>query len=199
MRQERAGSPSTSTVHAPQTPCSQPRCVPVSRRSSRRKSASVLRASPRRSKAGRSRSSRCADARSCHAPRSRDSLRQRPSHEDGGHRAPVRATGVQIGHRGQVARPPRRLPPRCVWGGRRPAQPRLGRALARTGRSATLISASRASPMTSPAIVTDAATATIAKSPWRLAISCTDTPVPAGTVGNRTLESTSSGSSVVVK
>ena len=30
IRQERTGSPSTSTVHAPHTPCSQPRCVPVS-------------------------------------------------------------------------------------------------------------------------------------------------------------------------
>ena len=33
------------TVHAPHTPCSQPRCVPVRPQSSRRKSASVLRAS----------------------------------------------------------------------------------------------------------------------------------------------------------
>ena len=29
IRQDRAGEPSTSTVHAPQMPCSQPRCVPV--------------------------------------------------------------------------------------------------------------------------------------------------------------------------
>src|SRR6266478_4703805 len=42
-RQERTGSPSSSTVHAPHTPCSQPRCVPVSSRSWRRKSARVLR------------------------------------------------------------------------------------------------------------------------------------------------------------
>ena len=33
IRHERTGSPSTSTVHAPQTPCSQPTCVPVSPRS----------------------------------------------------------------------------------------------------------------------------------------------------------------------
>src|SRR3989441_4962102 len=44
-RHERTASPLTSTVHAPQTPCSQPRWVPVSPRSSRRKSASVRRAS----------------------------------------------------------------------------------------------------------------------------------------------------------
>ena len=40
IRQARAGSPSTRTVQAPHTPCSQPRCVPVRLRRSRRKSAS---------------------------------------------------------------------------------------------------------------------------------------------------------------
>ena len=40
--------PSTSTVHAPQTPCSQPTCVPVSPRSWRRKSDSSRRAGPSR-------------------------------------------------------------------------------------------------------------------------------------------------------
>ena len=44
IRQERIGSPSTSTVQAPQTPCSQPTWVPVSRRSWRRKSDSSRRA-----------------------------------------------------------------------------------------------------------------------------------------------------------
>ena len=39
----RTASPSTSTEQAPQTPCSQPRCVPVSPRRWRRKSASVRR------------------------------------------------------------------------------------------------------------------------------------------------------------
>ena len=34
---ERAGSPSNRIVQAPQTPCSQPTCVPVSPRSWRRK------------------------------------------------------------------------------------------------------------------------------------------------------------------
>ena len=38
-------SPSTSTVHAPQTPCSHPTCVPVSRSCSRSASTSVVRAS----------------------------------------------------------------------------------------------------------------------------------------------------------
>src|SRR4051794_5040134 len=47
IRHERTASPSTRIVQAPQTPCSQPRCVPVSPRSSRRVSASVLRASTR--------------------------------------------------------------------------------------------------------------------------------------------------------
>ena len=44
-RQDRTASPSRSTVHAPQTPCSQPRCVPVRSQRSRRKSASVSRGS----------------------------------------------------------------------------------------------------------------------------------------------------------
>ena len=51
----------------------------------------------------------------------------------------------------------------------------------RTGRSATLMSAIR----TPPSMVTDATAATIAKSPWRRAISCTDTPVPGGDVRER--------------
>ena len=45
IRHDRTASPSTRTVHAPHTPCSQPRCVPVSRHCSRRKSASVRRGS----------------------------------------------------------------------------------------------------------------------------------------------------------
>ena len=44
IRQERTGSPSSSTVQAPQTPCSQPTWVPVSRRSWRRTSDSSRRA-----------------------------------------------------------------------------------------------------------------------------------------------------------
>ena len=43
VRQERAERPSIRTVHAPQTPCSQPRCVPVRPSSCRRKSARVMR------------------------------------------------------------------------------------------------------------------------------------------------------------
>src|SRR5439155_4713474 len=39
----RTARPSSSTVHAPHTPCSQPRCVPVSSSVWRRKSASVRR------------------------------------------------------------------------------------------------------------------------------------------------------------
>mgnify|MGYP000314128424 CR=1 FL=1 len=39
----RALKPSNKMVHAPQTPCSHPTCVPVSRNSWRRKSASVMR------------------------------------------------------------------------------------------------------------------------------------------------------------
>src|SRR5207302_2503386 len=38
IKHERASWSSTSTVHAPQTPCSQPTCVPVSRSSCLRKS-----------------------------------------------------------------------------------------------------------------------------------------------------------------
>ena len=44
-RQERTISPLTRTVHAPHTPCSQPTCVPVSLRCSRRKSAKFRRGS----------------------------------------------------------------------------------------------------------------------------------------------------------
>ena len=47
IRQPRTTTPSTRTVQAPQTPCSQPTWLPVSARSSRRKSTSVLRASTR--------------------------------------------------------------------------------------------------------------------------------------------------------
>ena len=42
---ERTGSPSTSSVQAPQTPCSHPRCVPVRLSVSRRKSARCRRGS----------------------------------------------------------------------------------------------------------------------------------------------------------
>ena len=45
IRQERTISPLTRTVQAPQTPCSQPTCVPVSCRCSRRKSARLSRGS----------------------------------------------------------------------------------------------------------------------------------------------------------
>src|SRR5437763_2147085 len=48
-KQARALSPSTSTVQAPHTPCSQPTWVPVSPRSSRRKSLSARRGSISRS------------------------------------------------------------------------------------------------------------------------------------------------------
>ena len=44
-RQERTASPSSSTVHAPHTPCSHPRWVPVRWHRSRMKSASVSRGS----------------------------------------------------------------------------------------------------------------------------------------------------------
>src|SRR3954465_6812831 len=47
--QERTLESSKSTVQAPHTPCSHPRCVPRRPRSSRRKSARVLRTSTSRS------------------------------------------------------------------------------------------------------------------------------------------------------
>src|ERR1700688_1626277 len=43
IRQERVATPSKITEHAPHTPCSQPTCVPASRRSCRRKSLSSMR------------------------------------------------------------------------------------------------------------------------------------------------------------
>src|SRR2546428_3825623 len=48
IRQERTGSPSSSTVQAPHTPCSQPTCVPLSPRSWRRKSLTRSRGSTSR-------------------------------------------------------------------------------------------------------------------------------------------------------
>ena len=45
IRHERTAAPSTITVQAPHTPCSQPTCVPVSRSTWRRQSASVRRGS----------------------------------------------------------------------------------------------------------------------------------------------------------
>src|SRR5215470_1846625 len=50
IRQERTGMPSSCTVQAPQTPCSQPTCVPARSNSWRRKSLSSIRPStpPRR-------------------------------------------------------------------------------------------------------------------------------------------------------
>src|SRR6516225_8513339 len=58
VRQPRAVRPSIMTVHAPQMPCSQPRWVPVSSMSWRRKSARCWRAFTRRSAACRSKSLR---------------------------------------------------------------------------------------------------------------------------------------------
>src|SRR5215475_12927578 len=45
IRQERAGTPSMSTVQAPHTPCSQPACAPVSNKRSRRQSSRLMRGS----------------------------------------------------------------------------------------------------------------------------------------------------------
>src|SRR3974377_524594 len=45
IRQERTASPSSSTVQAPQTPCSQPACAPFRPSASRRQSSSVVRSS----------------------------------------------------------------------------------------------------------------------------------------------------------
>src|SRR5882757_5429136 len=47
IRQDRTASPPTITVQAPQTPCSQPMCVPVRPQSSRMASTRVLRGSTR--------------------------------------------------------------------------------------------------------------------------------------------------------
>ena len=74
IRQERTISPLTRTVHAPQTPCSQPTCVPVSLRCSRRKSARF------------SRGSTCASTRS---PLTTSEIVNRSRHAD----APARRSG----------------------------------------------------------------------------------------------------------
>ena len=42
VMQERAGTPSISTVQAPHTPCSQPRCVPVSSQATAQKVGELL-------------------------------------------------------------------------------------------------------------------------------------------------------------
>src|SRR4051812_36472134 len=45
IRQDRTGTPSSSTVQAPHTPCSQPACAPVRPNWSRRQSSNVVRGS----------------------------------------------------------------------------------------------------------------------------------------------------------
>ena len=115
IRQDRTGSPSSSTVQAPQTPCSQPTWVPVRPRSWRRKSHRVRRADD---PAGRSdavdrqrhvvrRFGRHAAARS---PGGRDRLPGRPYRQDTGQMSAVVGGGVQVGDCGSTA------PRACVRG-----------------------------------------------------------------------------------
>ena len=130
IRHDRTASPSTSTVHAPHTPCSQPRCVPVSAQSSRRKSASVLRAST----APRCRSpltvsstalSHCAASSSASGTTALDQMRARYARAVARRRVHV-VRGSAIATR--AARAPRR---RRVGAPCRPVRPR--RSAARTG------------------------------------------------------------------
>src|SRR5437870_4013911 len=104
MMQDRAASPSIKIVHAPQTPCSQPTCVPVRPRSSRRKSTKSLRGSQRPSRATPFTVRRTVTA-SGMGDRAR--ARERPPGEDRREVAAVVGRGVDVGvGRHELRRPP---------------------------------------------------------------------------------------------
>ena len=115
IRHERTGSPSSRTVQAPQTPCSQPTCVPVRPSSWRRKSdeqqarldlARVLAAVHRATR------SRAAAAHAACCRRGRRPRAQRAHGEDAGEVAAIVGRGVDVAVRldasGAAPRPPRR-------------------------------------------------------------------------------------------
>src|SRR5215217_327414 len=112
MMQERTACPSTCTVHAPQTPCSHPKCVPVRSRSSRKKSPRLRLTSisrtwgePFTSMLTVRRELAPWFIRSSFLPielraRLRHGAQQRAPHEHTGHRAPVARGSVHV--RGRV-------------------------------------------------------------------------------------------------
>src|SRR5205823_9890992 len=93
-KQERTASPSSSTVHAPHTPCSHPRWVPVRAQSSRRKSASVFLGSTRASR--RSLFTIMVTATGSGTPRLRDRAAKASRHDDGADRSPIRGGRVDV-------------------------------------------------------------------------------------------------------
>src|SRR5579884_2671617 len=98
IRQERTVRPFIKIVQAPQTPCSQPTCVPVRRRSSRMKSTSSLRGSqlprsPCRSPSGGRSPSRPSLAPLPHAA---GGLFERPPDEYAHHLAAVVGRAVDV-------------------------------------------------------------------------------------------------------
>ena len=143
IRHARTGSPSSRTVHAPQTPCSQPTCVPVSSRSPRRKSASVVRGST--TAVRRSPLTVTVIAASVMSLRALDRGGQGPPHE----LARRRGGGSSARHAGRTADrcPRRRALPRRRTASRSAGPPVRARSawIARTGVAATLASAIRTS------------------------------------------------------
>ena len=186
-RQLRALRPSTSTVQAPQTPCSQPTWVPVSPRSSRRKSASERRASTSRSTAApltvsRTRSALGRRRAGRHAREAPDRRAQRVLGQHGGEVAPVLGRGVDVVGRIAVAAARRR--PRGPASPRRAAPPPASASAARrrTGRSAD--AEAHHARVTARARRARPPTPASAKSPGRRAISTK--PQPRGAAGTRT-------------
>ena len=197
-RHERTAAPSISTVHAPHTPCSQPRCVPVRWHCSRRKSARVTRGSTVASCARPLTVSRTGT--SCMA-RLRGGRGPRARHHGRAHSLAVRRGAVQVGgDRRQAGHRPGDRPPPA----RRPS---IGRpvssasaASARSGVDPRPIRPMahrriRSSPSSSMPTVAPA----IAKSPWRRANSSTAKPVRPIQIGNRTPTRSSSGSMLVLQ
>ena len=166
IRQERALSPSTSTVQAPQTPCSQPTCVPVRPSVWRRKSASSKRGSTARGEATpltvtvmsrvllMRRSLRAATRRRAPGPRARrrDAAGSPPKHAD---RFPARSP------RAQPRSPALVKVASSAW----PTSKALGLGVRAPASGRRRSSAMRASTIAPPAIVSVAATAASAKSP----------------------------------
>src|SRR4029450_4373919 len=93
MRHDRTARPSNITVHAPHTPCSHARWVPVRPRPSRRKSARVVRAPPppRRSVPFTVSATSCSDTTSL-----LDRRVERGLHQVRGHALAVRTGGVHV-------------------------------------------------------------------------------------------------------
>ena len=206
IRHERTGSPSTSTVQAPQTPCSQPTWVPVRPRSWRRKSASDVRTRRPCVRSGcRSRSRRSIGVASMVILRISASAARTAWSTARGSRWRTswrRYLGgaVQVGGgfeaRGELAG--QLLDQgRAGWCPTKPSTTADGDH--GLGRDARRPRCRPGAPSPSSPIATAAATPTWAKSPWRRATSTNAAPLRVGHGGTRISVSISSGPTAVVK